>query len=93
MLFAGTGSTVLDDTDAVLLNVPGWLGEVTTTVTVGAVAPATRAARVHVTEIFAVFTHAQPAPAADTNVTPAGKLSTTDTFAASDGPLSVTTSW
>jgi hypothetical protein len=65
---------------------------VTVTVIVGAVVPAASAARVQVTETFPVFEHAQPVPVADTKVTPAGSVSVTLRFAASDGPLSVTTS-
>ena len=86
VLFAGFGSAVVEDTDAVLLSVPAWAGAVTTTVMVGAVAPVASAGRVHVTETFPVLAHVQPVPTADPNVTPAGSVSVTDTFAASDGP-------
>ena len=60
-------------------------------VIVGAVAPLARVARVHVTETLPVFVHAQPPPAADTKVTPAGSVSVTLTDAASDGPAFCTT--
>jgi hypothetical protein len=90
-LFPGTGSAVALDTTAVFDNVPATTGAVTATVIVGAVAPVTSNARVHVTDTFPLFAHAHPAPDADTNVTPAGNVSTTDTAAASDGPLSDTT--
>ena len=66
-------------------------GAVTTTVIAGAGAPAASVGRVHVTDMFAAFVHAQPPPAADTNVTPAGSVSSTDTLAASDGPAFATT--
>jgi hypothetical protein len=92
VLFAGFGSAVVDDTDAVFDNVPACAGAVTTTVIVGAVAPVAKAGRVHVTDTFPVFVHAQPAPDADTNDTPAGNVSVTDTPAASDGPPLTTTS-
>ena len=92
VLLAGTGSAVVDETDAVLVSDPACAGAVTTTVIVGAVAPATSAGRVQVTDTFPTFEHAHPVPAADTNVTPAGSVSVTDTFAASDGPPLTTTS-
>ena len=59
---------------------------------VGPVAPVASAARIQVTDTFPEFEQAQPAPLADTNVTPAGNVSVTDRFAASDGPLLVTVS-
>ena len=43
-----------------------------------------------VTETLPVFEHTQPVPVADTKVTPAGSVSVTVRFAASDGPLFVT---
>ncbi len=46
----------------------------------------------HVADTFPTFEHAHPAPVADTNVTPAGSVSVTDSEAASDGPLFTTTS-
>ena len=58
----------------------------------GAVPPAARAAVVQVAETLPTFEQAQPAPVADTNVTPAGRTSVTVRFAASDGPLFVTVS-
>ena len=92
LLFPGTGSAVVLDTDAVFDRLPACAGAVTTTVTSGAVVPVASTARVHVTDTLPVFVHTHPAPAADTNVTPAGSVSVTDTFAASDGPLSTTDS-
>jgi len=86
VLFAGTGSEVVDATEAVSEMLPAWFGAVTVTVITGAVVPVARAARVHVTDTFPVFEHAHPVPDADTNVTPAGKVSVTVRFAASDGP-------
>ena len=92
VLLPGTGSAVVDATDAVLDSAAAWAGAVTTTVIVGADAPLTRAARVQVTETFPVFEQAQPAPVAETNVTPAGKVSETVSEAASEGPLLSTSS-
>ena len=91
VLFAGTGSAVVADTDAVLVSEPAWAGAVTVSVIVGAVAPVTSVALVQVTETLPEFEQAHPVPAADTKVTPAGRVSVTVTFAASDGPLSTTT--
>ena len=93
MLFPGFGSAVVEDTDAVFDRVPPWAGAVRTTVMSGADAPVARAALVHVTETSPLFEQAQPAPEADTKVTPAGRVSVTDTPAASDGPTSLTASW
>ena len=59
---------------------------------VGAVAPVTSAARVQVTDMLPLFVHAQPVPVADTNVTPVGRVSSTERLAASDGPAFATTS-
>ena len=56
----------------------------------GAVAPVASVGRVHVTETLPVLLHVQPTPDADTNDTPAGRVSVTETLAASDGPLSTT---
>jgi hypothetical protein len=86
VLFAGFGSAVVEATLAVLLKLPAWFGALTVTVITGAVAPAASAARVHVTDTLPVFEHDQPVPVADTNVTPAGSVSVTVRFAASDGP-------
>jgi hypothetical protein len=62
-------------------------GAVTTTVMLGAVVPVAKVGRVQVTDTLPVFVHVQPVPAAETNVTPAGRVSVTETEAASDGPL------
>ena len=86
------GSGVGLDTVAVFVSDPACPGAVTTTVIVGAVTPAARAGRVHVTDTFTVFEHTQPVPVADTNVTPAGRVSVTERLDASDGPAFATTS-
>jgi hypothetical protein len=91
VLLPGTGSVVAEDTVAEFVSVPACTGAVTTSVIVGAVAPVASDARVHVTDTFPAFAQVHPAPLADTNVTPAGRVSTTDTATASDGPLSLTT--
>jgi hypothetical protein len=91
VLFAGVGSVVVLETAAVLVKVPAWFGAVTTTVMVGAVLPAAAEATVQVTETLPVLLQAQPVPEAEMNVTPAGSVSVTDRFAASDGPLLWTT--
>jgi hypothetical protein len=92
VLFPGVGSAVVDETLAVFVSAAACEGAVTTTAIAGAVAPVTRAGLVQLTETLPEFVHVQPVPAADTNVTPAGNVSATDTFAASDGPLFVTVS-
>ena len=91
-LLATFGSAVVDATDAVFVSEPACAGAVTVTVITGAVAPVPRAARVQVTETLPVFEHTHPVPVADTNVTPAGNVSVTVRFAASDGPLLTTVS-
>src|SRR5450631_4438027 len=91
VLLAGTGSAVAEETTAVSVRVPACGGAVTVTVMVGAVVPVARVGRVQVTETLPAFVQVQPVPVADTKVTPAGRVSVTDTDAASDGPLSVTT--
>ena len=92
VLFAGFGSAVVDDTEAVLVSVAICGGAVTTTVIVGAVAPVASAGRVQVTETLPALVQVQPVPVADTKVTPPGRVSVTERFAASDGPLFTTTS-
>jgi hypothetical protein len=87
VLFAGVGSLVAELTVAVFVSVAPCAGAVTVTVISGADVPVAKAARVQVTETLPVFEHAQPVPVADTNVTPAGRVSVTVRFAASDGPL------
>ena len=84
---------VVDPTEAVFVNDPACAGATTTTVMSGAVAPAANADVVQVTDTFPTFEHDQPTPAADVNVTPAGSVSLTVRFAASDGPLFVTVNW
>jgi hypothetical protein len=73
VLFPGTGSVVVDETDAVLVSVVAWAGAVTTRVIVGAVVPVARVGRVQVTETLPVFVQTQPVPVAETKVTPAGQ--------------------
>src|SRR5262249_30658765 len=92
-VLAGSGSAVVEATDAEVVREPACAGAVTVTVMTGADAPVARAALVQVTDTFPVFEHAHPVPEADTNVTPAGKVSVPDRFVASDGPLFVTVSW
>jgi hypothetical protein len=91
VLFAALGSAVVDETLAVLVSDPACAGAVTTTVMVGAVAPLARLGRVQVTEVLPTLLHVQPAPVPETKVTPAGSVSATETFAASEGPLFATT--
>src|SRR5665213_1133840 len=91
VLFAGVGSAVVELTLAVLDNVVACAGAVTVTVIVGAVVPVASAGRVQVTDTFPVFVQTQPVPVAETNVTPAGRVSVTETAAASEGPLLFTT--
>jgi hypothetical protein len=92
VLFPGMGSAVGEATDAVLVSDAAWAGAVTTTVMLGAVAPATSAGRVQLTDTLPVFVQVQPVPVADTNVTPAGSVSVTARPLASEGPLLTTTS-
>jgi hypothetical protein len=92
VLFAPTGSLVAADTVAEFVSVVACAGAVRTTVRGGAVAPAVKAARVHVTETLPEFVHVHPVPAAETKLTPDGRVSSTERFAASDGPLFTTES-
>src|SRR4051794_1964740 len=87
VLLPATGSLVVDETLAVWVRAPACAGAVTATVIVGAVAPAARAGRVQVLETLPAFVQVQPVPVADENVTPAGRVSITDSATASDGPL------
>src|SRR5450631_2409260 len=93
VLLAGGGSAVVELTLAVLDNVVAWAGAVTVTVIVGAVAPVASVGRVQVTETLPVLVQVQPVPVAETKVTPAGRVSVTETAVASDGPLLLVTSW
>ena len=86
VLLAGTGSGVVDATDAVFVRLAACAGAVTVTVITGAEVPVASAARVQVTETLPVFEHTQPVPVALTKVTPAGNVSVTVRFAASEGP-------
>ena len=88
----GSGPASSAATDAVLVRLAACAGAVTVTVIAGADAPVASAGRVQVTETLPAFEHAQPVPVAHTNVTPAGSVSVTVRFAASDGPLFVTAS-
>jgi hypothetical protein len=87
VLLAALGSAVVDEIDDVLDREPACTGAVTVIVIVGAVAPAARVGRVQLTETFPTFVHVHPVPLAETKVTPAGRVSATATFAASDGPM------
>ena len=93
VLFAGFGSLVVPATLAVLDRVAAWPGAVTTTVITGAESPVASAGAVQEAETFPTLVQTQPVPVADTKVTPAGSVSVTDRFAASEGPLFVTVSW
>ena len=53
---------------------------------VGAVAPEASVGRVQDTDVLPVLEQVHPVPLAETNVTPAGRVSVTLTAAASDGP-------
>jgi hypothetical protein len=53
--------------------------------------PGRQGGRVQVTDTFPTWVQAQPVPVAETKVTPAGRVSATDSEAASDGPLLLTT--
>ena len=88
----GSVSGDVADTCAAFVMVPACAGAVTTTVMAGAVAPAASDGRVHVTETLAEWAHDHPAPEADTNVTPDGRVSSTDTLLAPPGPWFVTVS-
>ena len=90
VLLPGLGSAVVLATDAVLVRDVAWAGAVTTITIDGAAAEAATAGRVQVTETLPVLVHAQPVPAADTNVTPAGSVSVTVMPVASEGPRLVT---
>ena len=93
VLFAGFGSAWPSTPMAEFDSVAPWAGAVTTTVIAGAVAPGRqgrpRAGHRHVARVACTPTRC---PDADTNVTPAGRVSTTETLAASDGPTLSTTS-
>ena len=87
-LFVKSGSAVVEAIDAELVNDPALFGAVTTIVKV-VDAPEFQFARVHVTEVLPLLLHDQPPfdGDTDTNVTPAGNVSTNDTFEEhSDGP-------
>src|SRR3954452_5944959 len=87
VLLAATGSAVAADTVAEFERAAAWAGAVTTTVIVGAVAPVATRGRVQVTDTLPAFVQVQPVPVAETKVTPAGRLSSTETAVASDGSL------
>ena len=88
VLFDGSGSDVVDVMVAVLVRVVPCPGASTTTVKVVA-APVFQFARVQVTEMLPVLLQVQPPLDALTltKATPAGRVSVTVTFAASEGPL------
>jgi hypothetical protein len=85
-LLSATGSLVLADTLARFTSDPPVAGARTTTLTVGAVAPFARSERVQVTVALPDAVQAQPVPAADRKVTPAGSVSTSTTDRAVSGP-------
>src|SRR5438132_920647 len=76
---------------AVLVIVPVVVGLTVTTIVIVVVAAAARLARVQVT-VPLDWLHVQPAPAALTKVTPAGRVSVTVTLVAPVGPPLVTVS-
>jgi hypothetical protein len=88
----GEGSDVAEDTNAEFVIEEAVAGAVTTTVMAGAVAPEASDGRMHVTEALPEWEHDQPVPEADTNVTPGGRVSSTETLLARDGPWFVTES-
>ena len=88
----GVGSDVAEDTTTAFVIEDTWVGAVTTTLMTGAVAPEPSAGRVHVTDTLPACEHDHPAPDAETKDTPDGKVSTTDTVCADDGPWFVTDS-
>ena len=91
MLLVRSGSEVVEDTDTVFVKDPAWAGAVTTTVIVSGGDPAAHNGRVHVTDTFPAFEHDHAPPAdTETNDTPAGNVSVTDTATASDGPALAT---
>ncbi len=92
-LFDRSGSAVVDVTAAVLDSVAGCAGAVTTMVIGGALAPAARLGSVQVTDTFPEFEHVQLAAVTDTNVTPAGSVSTMETATAAEGPALATSTW
>jgi len=88
VLFAVTGSPVIEETLTVSVASPPAAGASATIVIAGA-APVGSAAAVHVTT-SAAWVHVQPVPIALTNVAPGGNVSVTVTVDAEDGPLFVT---
>ena len=85
-LLPDTGSAVELDTDAALVSVTAYAGAVTTTVIGGADEPAARVGLVQVTETLPEGVQDHPVPVAETIVTPAGRVSLTETLIASEGP-------
>ena len=88
VLLDESGSDVVETIVTVFVRDAGWFGAVTTTVNV-VDAPVPQAARLQVTEVFPLLAQVQPPldGVTDTKVTPAGRVSVTVTFAASEGPL------
>src|SRR5262245_61416188 len=84
----GSGSRVEEPTVAVLVIVPVVLVSTVATMVMLDDVPAERIARVQVTTP-ALWLQLQPLPLAVLKVTPAGRVSVTMTFTASDGPLFV----
>ena len=91
VLLEGSGSDVVEAIVAVLVSEAGWFGAVTTTMRV-VDDPAAHDARVQATETLPVLLQVQPPLDALTltKVTPAGRVSVTVTFTASEGPLLAT---
>ena len=75
----GEGSDVEEDTDAEFVIEEADAGAVSTTVMAGAVAPEASDGRVHMMDALSALVHDQPVPDANTNVTPGGRVSSTET--------------
>src|SRR3954453_20491748 len=84
VLLPGLGSAVADETDAELASAPAALAG--PAICTGALAPLASEAIVQGTTAPAAE-HAQPAPFAETRVTPAGRLSTSTASCAASGPV------
>ena len=76
---------------ALLVSVVGWFGAVTTMVIV-VLAPAAQVARSQVTVMLPKLLHVQPPllVLTETNETPVGRVSVTETLVASEGPVLAT---
>ena len=93
VLSPGPGSLVLAETVALFMICPVVIGAVAVRVSIGA-APTARLLRLHVTTpaLGGAGVQVQPVPLEFVYVTPEGRVSATDTFAAVLGPMFVTAS-